>query len=82
MKKYLIVIETTKSGFSAYSPDILGCAATGKTKKEVEKNMYEAIQFHLEGLSAEGLHLPENKTESEMLVFAVAEPKAHYGKGK
>ncbi|TAL63473.1 MAG: type II toxin-antitoxin system HicB family antitoxin [Bacteroidetes bacterium] len=82
MKKYLIVIEKTKSGFSAYSPDILGCAATGKTKKEVEKNMYEAIQFHLEGLTSEGLHLPENKTESEMLVFAVAEPKAHYGKRK
>ncbi len=88
MKKYLIVIEKTKTGFSAYSPDILGCAATGKTKKEVEKNMYEAIQFHLEGLTQEGLHLPENKTESEMLVFvqdsfgAVAEPKSHYGKRK
>ena len=81
MKKYLIVIEKTKNGFSAYSPDIAGCAATGKTKREVEKNMYEAIQFHLEGLQEEGLHLPENNTESEMLVFA-AEPKAHYGKRK
>ena len=80
MKKYLIVIEKTKSGFSSYSPDIVGCAATGKTKKEVEKNMYEAIQFHLKGLQEEGLNLPENKTESEMLVFAVDEPKAKYGK--
>ena len=80
MKKYLIVIEKTKSGFSSYSPDIVGCAATGKTKKEVEKNMYEAIQFHLKGLQEEGLNLPENKTESEMLVFAVAEPKAKYWK--
>lgn len=44
--------------------------------------MYEAIQFHLEGLTEEGVHLPENKTESEMLVFAVAEPKVYYGKRK
>ena len=80
MKKYLIVIEKNNSGFSAYSPDIPGCIATGKTKKEVEQNMYEAIQFHLNGLTEEGLQLPQNNTESEMLVFAVAEPKVHYGK--
>ena len=80
MKKYLIVIEKTKTGFSAYSPDIAGCIATGKTKSEVEKNMYDAIQFHLEGLKEEGLQLPQNRTESEMLVFSVAEPQAHYSK--
>ena len=78
MKKYLIVIEKTKTGFSAYSPDITGCVATGKTKKEVEQNMYDAIQFHLDGLKEDGLQLPQNNTESEMLVFAVAEPKAIY----
>ena len=82
MKKYLILIEKTKAGYSAYSPDILGCAATGKTKQEVEKNIYGAIRFHLEGLKEEGLQLPQNRTESEMLVFSVAEPKASYGKRK
>ena len=80
MKKYLIVIEKTKTGFSSYSPDILGCAATGKTKQEVEQNMYDAIQFHLEGMKEEGLQLPQNRTESEMMVFSVAEPKVPYGK--
>lgn len=80
MKKYLIVLEKTKTGYSAYSPDIAGCVATGKTKKEAEQNIYEAIQFHLEGMREEGLRLPENTTESEMLVFAVAEPKTPYGK--
>ncbi len=80
MKKYLIVIEKTKTGFSAYSPDIPGCAATGRTKKEVEKNIYDAIQFHIEGLKEEGERLPENTSESEMLVFSVAEPKLRYGK--
>ena len=80
MKKYLIIIEKTKTGFSAYSPDIAGCVATGKTKKEVEQNIYEAIQFHLEGLKEEGMKIPENITESEMMVFAVAEPKSTYKK--
>jgi len=80
MRKYLIVLEKTKSGYSAYSPDIHGCIATGRTKKETEKNIYEAIQFHLEGMRAEGLALPENTTESEVLVFR--EPEVIYGKKK
>lgn len=55
--KYLVVIEETETGFSAYSPDVDGCIATGGTKKEVEKNMKSAIEFHLEGL-----HLERQKT--------------------
>jgi predicted RNase H-like HicB family nuclease len=49
--------------YSAYCTDLTGCVATGRTKKEVEKNMYEAIQFHLEGLKAEGLSIPDTRTE-------------------
>ena len=51
--KYLTIIERTKTGFSAYSPDIKGCIATGRTKAETEKNMKEAIDFHLKGLELE-----------------------------
>ena len=51
MKKYLIVVEQTGTGYSAYSPDLDGCVATGKTREEVERQMQEAIAFHLEGLS-------------------------------
>lgn len=82
MKKYLIVLEKAKTGYSAYSPDIIGCVASGRTKKEAEKNIFDAIQFHLEGMISEGLPLPQNTTESEMLVFAIAEPKVSYGKKK
>jgi predicted RNase H-like HicB family nuclease len=57
--KYLIVIETTTTGFSAYSPDLLRCVATDQTKTEVEKDMQSAIAFHLEGMSLEGLAIPE-----------------------
>jgi predicted RNase H-like HicB family nuclease len=54
MKKYLIVVEETRSGYSAYSPDLDGCVATGTTREEVESQMREAIAFHLEGMARSG----------------------------
>ncbi len=59
MMKVLIVVEQTTTGFSAYSPDIEGCVATGATRSEVEETMREAIEFHLEGLRADGQQVPE-----------------------
>ena len=59
---YLIVIEETTTGFSAYSPDIPGCASKGITKEEVEKNMRAAIEFHLDGLREEGYQIPTPRT--------------------
>lgn len=64
MKKYLIVIEETSTGYSAYSPDLDGCVSTGHTREEVESNMREAIEFHLEGLRLEGLEVPAPHTYS------------------
>jgi predicted RNase H-like HicB family nuclease len=54
VKKYLIVIEKTATGYSAYSPELPGCVSTGRTRKETEQNMREAIAFHLDGLLEEG----------------------------
>lgn len=56
--KYLIVIEPTVTGNSAYVPDVPGCIATGDTRDEVEREMKGAIALHLEGLKAEGLGIP------------------------
>jgi predicted RNase H-like HicB family nuclease len=56
--KYLIIIESTPTGFSAYSPDLPGCVSTGSTLTEVEHNMREAVTFHVEGLQREGLPVP------------------------
>jgi predicted RNase H-like HicB family nuclease len=64
MKRYLIVIEETQTGFSAYSPDLPGCISTGQTREEVEKNMREAIEFHLAGLRDEGLSVPDPHSSS------------------
>lgn len=62
--KYLIVIERTATGYSAYSPDVPGCIATGSTRDATEREMKEAITFHLDGLKAEGLAIPEPSTSS------------------
>jgi predicted RNase H-like HicB family nuclease len=62
MVRYLIVLEPTTTGFSAYSPDLPGCAATGATRSEVEANMREAITLHLEGLREDGIPTPPSQT--------------------
>jgi predicted RNase H-like HicB family nuclease len=64
MKKFLMVIEETSTGYSAYSPDLLGCISTGGTREEVERNMREAIEFHLEGMRLEGMEVPDPHTYS------------------
>jgi predicted RNase H-like HicB family nuclease len=71
MRKYVVIFEKTKTGYSAYVPDLPGCIGTGKTKAMTEKNIYEAIQFHLEGLQEEGLPIPKPLSEAENFVFAI-----------
>jgi len=56
--KYLVGIEKSSTGFSAYSPDRPGCVATGRTRRGVEKNIREAIAFHLEGLGQSSTRRP------------------------
>jgi len=71
MKKYLIVIEPTETGHSAYSPDLPGCISTGASRDEVEVNMREAIVFHLDGLREEGQPAPEPHTYSAYVELPV-----------
>ena len=65
MHKYLAVFEKANGNYSAYSPDLPGCIATGKTRSEVEKNIREAINFHIEGLKQDGLPVPESSSFTE-----------------
>ncbi|MDS3860138.1 type II toxin-antitoxin system HicB family antitoxin [Thermosynechococcaceae cyanobacterium BACA0444] len=68
--QYLILIEKTVTGYSAYSPDLPGCVSTGATREEVEHNMQEAVEFHLEGLKLEGLEIPSPTTLSAYVEVA------------
>jgi predicted RNase H-like HicB family nuclease len=68
MHRFLIVIENAGQNFSAYSPDLPGCVATGATQEETERNMYEAIQMHIDGLVEDGLPIPQSTAVAEYLV--------------
>ncbi len=70
MRKYLVVYEKSSTGYAAYVPDLPGVIATGKTRSVVEKNIYEGIQFHFEGMKEEGLPIPKPSADSEVMVFA------------
>ena len=60
--RLLVVVEQTDTGYSAYSPDVEGCAAAGSTREEVEQSMREAIALHLEQLRGEGQAVPEPRS--------------------
>ena len=68
MHRFLIVIEDAGENLSAYSPDLPGCVATGATREEIEQNMYEAIQLHIEGLIEDGLPVPQSTAFAEYVV--------------
>ena len=69
--KYLVVIEPTETGFSAYSPDLDGCVATGASREEVQREMAEAIEFHIEGMKEEGYSVPPPRAWSAYVDIAV-----------
>ena len=69
--KYTIVIEKTRTGFSAYCPDLPGCIATAHTLGAIKRTMAEAVEFHLEGLRAQHRRAPAAHTlTAEILVSA------------
>ena len=68
MFRFLIIVEKADLNYSAYSPDIPGCVATGKTCLEAEKNMLEAIAFHIEGLKEDRLPIPEGKSSASWVL--------------
>ncbi|MDP6156713.1 MAG: type II toxin-antitoxin system HicB family antitoxin [Candidatus Thermoplasmatota archaeon] len=69
MYRFLIVIERANGNYSAYSPDLPGCVATGETYEEAEQNMYGAIEMHVDGLLEDGMSVPEPTTTAEYVVL-------------
>jgi predicted RNase H-like HicB family nuclease len=57
--RYAVVIERAEAGYSAYVPDLPGCVATGSTVAEVEREIRDAIAFHLDGLREDGVAAPK-----------------------
>jgi len=63
--RFLIVLEKANGNYSAYSPDLPGCIATGATREETEKNMHEAIEMHVRGLLEDKLPILESHSFAE-----------------
>jgi predicted RNase H-like HicB family nuclease len=63
--RYAVVIERAARNYSAYVPDLPGCVSTGASLAEVERNIREAIRFHLDGLREDGLPVPPPSAQCE-----------------
>jgi len=66
--RFLVVVEQAGENYSAYSPDLPGCVATGATREDAEKNMVEAIQLHIGALKEDGLPIPSSTSTAEYVV--------------
>jgi predicted RNase H-like HicB family nuclease len=69
MHRFLIVIEKADGNYSAYSPDLPGCVATGKTRDQATRNMYEAIDMHVRGLLEDKLPVPQSRSFAEYVAI-------------
>jgi predicted RNase H-like HicB family nuclease len=65
--RYLVVIESTSNNYSAFTPDLPGCVATGATLAEVEERMRVAIRMHLDGMLEDGLPIPAQSSVAEYI---------------
>ena len=68
--RYAIVIERAENNFAACVPDLPGCVATGKTVKETEQQIREAIEFHIRGLREDGLPVPAPSSQVDYVEIA------------
>ena len=67
MHRFLVVVEKAEGNYSAYSPDLPGCVATGATREEVEQNMHKAIEMHVQGLVEDNLPVPQSTSFAEYI---------------
>ncbi len=65
--RYAVVIERAEGNFSAYVPDLPGCVATGATVAEAEAEIREAIRFHIDGLKADEIDIPQPTSIAEYI---------------
>ena len=64
MHRFSVIIEEADGNYSAYSPDIPGCVATGVTREEAEEQICEAIEFHIRGLEEDGSPVPRSRSSA------------------
>ena len=69
--KCAVVFEKAKRNYAAYVPDLPGCVSTGKSRDEVERDIKDAIEFHIDGLRVTGQPVPLPSAWVETIELAV-----------
>ena len=67
MYRFLIVVERARGNYSAYSPDLPGCIATGSTRAQATRRMHLAIEMHVAGLREDRLPIPKSSSTAEFI---------------
>jgi len=70
--RYVVIVEEDENSFGAYVPDLPGCVAIAETREEVLLLIQEAIEFHLEGLRADGEPIPTPNSHIEYIEVLAA----------
>jgi predicted RNase H-like HicB family nuclease len=70
LRRYALVIEQTATGFSAFSPDVPGCAAVGDNEHETRQNFQQALQAHFEMMRELGEPIPEPRSSVDYVEVA------------
>ena len=76
MYRFLVIIEKGDQSYGAYSPDLPGCVATGKTLEEVKANMRDAIRMHIEGMIEDHEPIPASETMADYMDVAIPDSAA------
>ena len=71
VRRYPVIIEQTDTGYSAYSPDVSGCAAVGDTEEETRRNFQDALAAHLQVMREVGEPIPEPQTPLDYVEVTV-----------
>lgn len=69
--KYTVVIERTPNNYAAYVPDLPGCVATAGTHEELLREIREAVEFHIDGMHADGDLIPESCATAEVVEISL-----------
>lgn len=69
-KRYAVIIERTSTGYSAFSPDVPGCAAVGDTEEETRRNFQDALVAHFEAMREVGEPIPEPQSSVDYVEIA------------
>lgn len=69
MRRYLVVLEKANGNYSAYTPDLPGCIATGESREETESEIQKAIRLHIEGLKEDNLPVPDPQSSASYVAI-------------